>query len=45
MLLLQNNGLIKLKEGVSQYSATPNNIVENPKKLKYVSGPAYQSIA
>ncbi len=34
--LLQQNGLIKLKDGLKDYSATPKDIAENPKKLKFV---------
>ncbi len=34
--LLQENGLIKLKDGLKDYSATPKDIAENPRKLKFV---------
>lgn len=33
--MLQEKGLIKLKEGVDKTRATVNDIVENPKKLKF----------
>lgn len=36
LVLLQNNGLLKIKEGIKDYSATPADIVENPKNLKFV---------
>lgn len=36
LVLLQQNGLIKLKEGIPNYQATPKDIVDNPKKLKFV---------
>jgi D-methionine transport system substrate-binding protein len=35
-VLLQNNGLIKLKDGITNYSATPRDIIDNPKKFKFV---------
>lgn len=36
LILLEKNGLIKLKTGIPQYSATPRDISENPKNLKFV---------
>ncbi len=36
LVLLQANGLIKLKEGISDFKATPRDIAENPKGLKFV---------
>ncbi len=36
LVLLQANGLIKLKEGIPNFSATPRDIAENPKHLKFV---------
>lgn len=36
LVLLQQQGLIKLKEGLTTYEATPKDIVDNPKKLKFV---------
>ncbi|HEY9061835.1 MAG TPA: MetQ/NlpA family ABC transporter substrate-binding protein [Pseudobacteroides sp.] len=36
LVLLQANGLIKLKEGISDFKATPRDIAENPKRLKFV---------
>ncbi len=36
LTLLQNNGLLKIKEGIKDYAATPADIVENPKNLKFV---------
>ncbi|BBB89498.1 methionine-binding lipoprotein MetQ precursor [Methylomusa anaerophila] len=42
LALLQANGLIKLKEGIANYSATPRDIAENPKNLKFVEVEAAQ---
>ncbi|MCX7745396.1 MAG: MetQ/NlpA family ABC transporter substrate-binding protein [Clostridia bacterium] len=42
LVLLQANGLIKLKDGIDNYSATPRDIVDNPKKLKFVEVDAAQ---
>lgn len=36
LVLLQNNGLIKLKEGIVDYAATPADIIENPKNIEFV---------
>lgn len=36
LILLQANGLIKLRDGVANFSATPRDIAENPKNLKFV---------
>ncbi|WP_027092146.1 MetQ/NlpA family ABC transporter substrate-binding protein [Cohnella thermotolerans] len=36
LVLLQQQGLIKLKDGLTTYEATPRDIVDNPKKLKFV---------
>lgn len=36
LILLEKNGLLKLKPGLTQYSATPRDIIENPKKLTFV---------
>ncbi|MFF2907603.1 MetQ/NlpA family ABC transporter substrate-binding protein [Paenibacillus sp. NPDC057934] len=36
LVLLQQKGLIKLKDGLTTYEATPKDIVENPKNLKFV---------
>ncbi|WP_028560487.1 MetQ/NlpA family ABC transporter substrate-binding protein [Paenibacillus pinihumi] len=36
LVLLQEQGLIKLKDGLTTYEATPKDIVENPKNLKFV---------
>ena len=41
LLLLQDNGLLKLKEGVG-LTATVNDIVENPKNIKFVELEAAQ---
>lgn len=41
LLLLQNNGLITLKEGAG-LEATPNDIEENPYNLEFVELPAAQ---
>jgi ABC-type metal ion transport system, periplasmic component/surface antigen len=35
LVLLQVQGLIKLKDGIANYSATPKDIVENSKNLKF----------
>lgn len=42
LVLLESKGLIKLKEGISNYSATPKDIVDNPKKLKFAEVDAAQ---
>jgi len=42
LVLLQANGLIKLKDGITDYSATPRDIVDNPKNLKFVEVEAAQ---
>ncbi|WP_371379630.1 MetQ/NlpA family ABC transporter substrate-binding protein [Sporomusa aerivorans] len=42
LALLQANGLIKLKDGIANFSATPRDIAENPKKLKFVEVEAAQ---
>lgn len=42
LVLLQAQGLIKLKDGIANYSATPNDIVDNPKKLKFTEVDAAQ---
>jgi len=36
LILLQANGLIKLRDGVTNFSATPRDIVENSRNLKFV---------
>ncbi|WP_239618984.1 MetQ/NlpA family ABC transporter substrate-binding protein [Cohnella mopanensis] len=36
LVLLEQQGFIKLKEGITTYEATPKEIVDNPKKLKFV---------
>ena len=40
--LLEDNNIIKLKEGLPDYSATPNDIVENPKNLQFIEAEAAQ---
>ncbi len=42
LVLLEKNGLIKLKSGLASYSATPNDIAENPKHLQFVEADAAQ---
>lgn len=42
LVLLEKNGLIKLKSGLANYSATPNDIAENPKHLQFVEADAAQ---
>lgn len=36
LVLLQQQGLIKLKDGLNNYEATPKDIAENPKKLEFI---------
>jgi D-methionine transport system substrate-binding protein len=36
LALLERNGLIKLKPGLKDFEATPRDIAENPKKLRFV---------
>ncbi|MHC6180487.1 MetQ/NlpA family ABC transporter substrate-binding protein [Clostridium sp. JNZ X4-2] len=40
--LLQEQGLIKLKSGIANYSATPSDIVDNPKNLQFIEVDAAQ---
>lgn len=42
LALLEKNGVIKLKSGLQNYSATPADIVENPKNIKFVEADAAQ---
>lgn len=42
LVLLQAQGLIKIKSGITNYSATPSDITENPKKLKFTEVEAAQ---
>ena len=42
LALLEKNGIIKLKSGLANYSATPNDIAENPKNLKFIEADAAQ---
>ncbi|OOM14361.1 MetQ/NlpA family ABC transporter substrate-binding protein [Clostridium saccharobutylicum] len=42
LALLEKNGLIKLKSGLANYSATPDDIAENPKHLKFVEADSAQ---
>lgn len=42
LVLLQANGLLKIKEGIKDYAATPADIVENPKNFKFVEVEAAQ---
>ncbi|MBJ6801388.1 MetQ/NlpA family ABC transporter substrate-binding protein [Geomonas propionica] len=42
LALLEKQGLIKLKPGISNFQATPQDIVENPKKIKFVEVEAAQ---
>lgn len=42
LVLLQSKGLIKLKDGIANYSATPKDMAENPKKLKFIEADAAQ---
>ncbi|HWR62663.1 MAG TPA: MetQ/NlpA family ABC transporter substrate-binding protein [Clostridia bacterium] len=42
LVLLEKNGLIKLKEGIEDYQATPRDIIENPKKLEFIEVEAAQ---
>ncbi|MGG4446290.1 MetQ/NlpA family ABC transporter substrate-binding protein [Brevibacillus porteri] len=36
LILLQEQGWIKLKDGLTNYAATPKDIADNPKKLEFV---------
>ncbi|TQK63799.1 D-methionine transport system substrate-binding protein [Brevibacillus sp. AG162] len=36
LILLQEQGWIKLKDGLTNYAATPKDITDNPKKLEFV---------
>lgn len=36
LVLLQQQGLIKLKDGLNNYEATPKDIADNPKKLEFI---------
>ncbi|MGN7471244.1 MetQ/NlpA family ABC transporter substrate-binding protein [Brevibacillus sp. SAFN-007a] len=40
LVLLQEQGLIKLRDGLTTYEATPKDIAENPKKLEFVEAEA-----
>ena len=42
LTLLANNGLLKLKEGIKDYAATPADIAENPRNFKFVEVDAAQ---
>ncbi|OVE70303.1 methionine ABC transporter substrate-binding protein [Clostridium diolis] len=42
LVLLEKNELIKLKSGLENYSATPNDIAENPKHLQFVEADVAQ---
>lgn len=42
LILLQANGLIKLKKGLPNYQATPKDIAANPKQLQFVEIDAAQ---
>jgi len=42
LALLEKNGIIKLKSGLPNYSATPNDIAENPKHLQFIEADAAQ---
>lgn len=42
LVLLENNGLIKLKKGIANYEATPADIADNPRKFKFAEVDAPQ---
>lgn len=42
LALLEQNGLIKLKNGIANYEASPRDITENPKDFKFVEVEAAQ---
>lgn len=42
LALLEKQGLLKLKPGISNFQATPRDIAENPKKLKFIEVEAAQ---
>ena len=44
LTLLQANGLIKLKDGIDNFSATPNDIAENPHNYTFVEVDAAQLV-
>jgi D-methionine transport system substrate-binding protein len=42
LVLLQSQGLIKLKPGITTFSATPLDIADNPRKFKFIEADAAQ---
>lgn len=42
LALLEKQGLLKLKPGISNFQATPRDIVENPKNIRFVEVEAAQ---
>ncbi len=42
LALLEKNGIIKLKSGLQNYSATPADIAENPKNIKFIEADSAQ---
>ncbi len=42
LVLLETQGLIKLKKGIANFSATPKDIAENPKKFEFIEVDAAQ---
>ena len=42
LVLLEANGLIKLKEGIQNFSATPADILENPRNFQFIEVDAGQ---
>lgn len=42
LALLEKQGLVKLKPGISNFQATPRDIAENPKNIKFVEVEAAQ---
>jgi D-methionine transport system substrate-binding protein len=42
LVLLQSQGLIRLKPGITTFSATPLDIAENPKHFKFIEADAAQ---
>jgi D-methionine transport system substrate-binding protein len=42
LVLLEANGLIKLKKGLANYQATPSDIVSNPKNIHFIEIEAAQ---
>jgi D-methionine transport system substrate-binding protein len=42
LVLLQQNNLIKIKDGITNYEASPRDVTDNPKKLQFIEVDAAQ---